>query len=99
VSDPFDFTPSLTSREEKKIETVLQDISLPPDPLPTRLSLAEPSDQEVLDLAAQSHELLGKAAGYIPDFLSITENMKSAYMKVVRNIWVAAQKKARSYDE
>jgi hypothetical protein len=56
------------------------------------LSLAEQTE-----LAVLCHERIGKAAGYIPDFASITENMKAAHLEAVKIVWLAAQRKARAY--
>lgn len=64
-----------------------------------RLDLADLTIEEQVDLAREAHNTIGKASGYLPDFNSQTENMKSAYMKIVREIWLAAQRKARTFDE
>ncbi len=64
-----------------------------------RLGLDDLSKEEQLELAVQFHERIGKASGYIPEFPSLTENMKAAYLGGVRDIWIAAQRKARSYRE
>jgi len=64
-----------------------------------RLNLADISAEEQLALAVSAHETIGKAAGYIPEFGAVTENMKAAYLKIVRDIWIAAQRKARSFNE
>jgi hypothetical protein len=64
-----------------------------------RLDLADLSIEEQVDLAREVHNAIGKASGYLPDFNSQTENMKAAYLKAVRDVWVAAQRKARTYHE
>lgn len=61
--------------------------------------IADLSLAEQTELAIQCHEVLGKAAGYLPDFASITENMKAAHLKCIQLIWVAAQRKARTFNE
>jgi hypothetical protein len=65
----------------------------------TRVGLEDLSMEEQLDLARQAHEIIGKASGFLPDFASLTENMKAGYLKIVRDIYLSAQRKVRGYNE
>jgi hypothetical protein len=74
-----------------------------PSPMADTLSrsfrLAELSIDEQLALAVEAHQVHGKAAGHIPDFGELTENMKAAWMKIVKDIFLAADRKVRSFNE
>ncbi len=61
-----------------------------------RMGLVDLTIEEQLALATKLHENIGKASGYLPDFTSMSENVKAAYLKSVRDIWIEAQRKARS---
>lgn len=50
-------------------------------------------------LAREIHEMIGKASGYIPDYDSLTENMKQALLRSVAHVWNAASKKVREFNE
>lgn len=92
--------PPLTDAE--RVDRVLRNIEQPISSTivaKARLDLTDLSVEEQVELAITAHEIIGKASGYLPDFHSATENMKGAYMNVVRHIWLAAQRKARTYNE
>ncbi len=81
---------ALRSTEQPISETIVSQ---------ARLGLEDLSIEHQLELAQGICERIGKAAGYIPDFSSCTENMKGAYLSSVRDVWLAAQRKARGYNE
>lgn len=102
--DPDSLLPPLpsASSDTEKVNEVLGGMSFPISEEHVksfRLDLADLTIEEQVDLAREAHNTIGKASGYLPDFNSQTENMKSAYMKIVREIWIAAQRKARTFDE
>lgn len=93
---------SRTLSESEKVDLALNSTQQPISKnvvAAARLGLEDLSVEEQVDLAVHSHEIIGKAAGHLPDFHSATENMKGAYMSVVRDIWLAAQRKTRSFNE
>lgn len=93
----------LNSREETRKE-VLQKNLLDTAGQPVAQSIIKSVTLKDLDLAqqielaVQIHERIGKAAGYIPDFASLTENMKGAYLGAVKDVWIAAQRNVRSFE-
>mgnify|MGYP001044660308 CR=1 FL=1 len=64
-----------------------------------RLGLEDLSVERQVELAIELSWTIGKAAGHIPDYHSMTENMKGAYLKGVRDIWLAAQRATRTFNE
>lgn len=64
-----------------------------------RLGLNDLTVERQLELAIELNWTIGKASGHIPSFQDMTENMKGAYLKGVRDIWIAAQRAVREYNE
>lgn len=64
-----------------------------------RADLRDLSPEEQQELSKEVCWTIGKAAGHIPDYGSLTENMRAAYMKVVRDIFLYAQRKVRAIEE
>jgi len=103
-SEDFDDAYDLPSAKSdtEKVNEVLGGMSFPISEEHVksfRLDLDDLSCEEHVELAREVHNVIGKASGYLPDFNSQTENMKSAYLKAVRDVWIAAQRKARTYSE
>lgn len=97
---PEPFVPASKIAEDAKIAQVLGPTEQPmAETFVKELRLEDLSFEQQKELAIAAYETLGKAAGYLPDYNNITENMKAAHMKVVRDIWMAAQRKARTYNE
>lgn len=106
IGDPtVSKTDAVLRRAEEDARKIDESLGASVQPMPqsimkaVRLGLNDLTVERQLELAIELNWTIGKASGYIPSFQDMTENMKGAYLKGVQDIWIAAQRAAREYNE